>query len=54
LAESEVFKTQPLVVVCASGYRSSVATSYLLNQGWSKALNLKGGMDALKVLTPAG
>lgn len=54
LGELEVFKNQPLVVVCASGYRSSVATSYLLNQGWSKVLNLKGGMDALKVLTPAG
>ncbi len=54
LGELEVFKDVPLIVVCASGYRSSVATSYLLNQGWSNALNLKGGMDALKVLTPVG
>ncbi len=54
LAELEGFKDVPLIVVCASGYRSSVATSYLLNQGWSKVRNLKGGMNDLKVLTPAG
>jgi glyoxylase-like metal-dependent hydrolase (beta-lactamase superfamily II)/rhodanese-related sulfurtransferase len=54
LAELETSKDRPLVVLCAAGNRSSLATSYLLSQGWEKALNLRGGMDALKALVPAG
>jgi rhodanese-related sulfurtransferase len=50
----ETSKDRPLVVLCAAGNRSSLATSYLLSQGWEKALNLRGGMDALKALVPAG
>lgn len=54
LAELEAYKEQPLVVLCAAGNRSSLATSYLLSQGWTKVLNLIGGMDALKALVLAG
>lgn len=48
LAELESYKQTPLVVICASGYRSSTAASYLEKSGWQKVTNLKGGMTALK------
>ncbi|MBN9391462.1 MAG: MBL fold metallo-hydrolase [Chloroflexi bacterium] len=54
LAELEDFREQPLVVVCASGYRSSVATSFLLNQGWTKVKNLKGGMNGYTEFETSG
>ncbi len=50
LGEIEQTRDQLLVVLCAAGNRSSVATSYLENQGWKLARNLKGGMDALNAL----
>ncbi len=54
LSELEANKEKPLVVLCAAGNRSSLATSYLLSQGWTKALNLRGGMEALRALVPVG
>jgi hydroxyacylglutathione hydrolase len=38
----------PLVLVCASGYRSTVAASYLARAGRAEAANLAGGMDAYR------
>lgn len=35
-----------LVIVCKSGYRSSIATSLLLDAGFTRVTDLVGGMDA--------
>lgn len=37
---------KPLVVHCASGYRSSIATSILLNNGFRNVFDLAGGFSA--------
>ncbi len=39
---------QPLAVTCASGYRSSIAASILLQHGFRELFNVTGGMDAWK------
>jgi hydroxyacylglutathione hydrolase len=39
-------KDQPLAVICASGFRSSIATSVLERQGFTKVTNVVGGMTA--------
>ncbi|HSD71166.1 MAG TPA: rhodanese-like domain-containing protein [Thermoanaerobaculia bacterium] len=39
-------KDQPLAVICASGFRSSIATSVLEQQGFTKVTNVVGGMAA--------
>jgi hydroxyacylglutathione hydrolase len=38
-------RTQPIIVHCASGHRSQIATSYLRAQGFTDVINLSGGMD---------
>ena len=38
--------TRPVAVICASGYRSSIATSLLERLGFPKATNVVGGMNA--------
>ena len=38
--------SRPLAVICASGYRSSTATSVLERLGFSRATNVVGGMNA--------
>ncbi len=53
LGDLEQVRDQLLVVMCAAGNRSSVATSYLENQGWKFARNLKGGMEAINNLKVA-
>ncbi|HEX2909825.1 MAG TPA: rhodanese-like domain-containing protein, partial [Chloroflexia bacterium] len=45
LSELEAFKDSLLVVTCAAGYRSSLASSFLTQQGWGYIQNLKGGMN---------
>lgn len=35
-----------LAVICGGGYRSSVASSLLLRQGYTQVLNVAGGMEA--------
>ena len=35
-----------ITAVCGSGYRSSIATSVLLSHGFSRVLNMSGGMGA--------
>lgn len=44
----EVPTGEPLLVVCGSGYRSSVAASVLQANGWDQVTNLLGGMTAWK------
>ena len=39
-------RERPVVVVCAAGYRSSLATSLLKQRGHEHVANLAGGMDA--------
>ena len=37
---------RPVAVICASGYRSSTATSVLERLGFARATNVVGGMNA--------
>jgi hydroxyacylglutathione hydrolase len=37
---------EPLAVICAGGYRSSIATSILEQKGFSRITNVVGGMAA--------
>ena len=43
---SKLDPKQPVVVVCNSAYRSSMATGVLERKGFSKARNLEGGSKA--------
>lgn len=43
---SEVRRGQPLAVICASGYRSSIASSLLLHDGFADVMNVVGGTSA--------
>ena len=42
----ELPKDRPLVMQCHSGSRSSSATMYLLERGWTDVRNLDGGIAA--------
>lgn len=42
----EIPKDQPIVVQCASGYRSSIAASVLESEGFTQVMDLVGGYDA--------
>ena len=44
----ELSRDQPLIVYCASGYRSSIATSLLRRAGYEQVTNLVGGLAAWK------
>ncbi len=46
IGELEKYKSQPLVVVCRSGNRSSSACVSLGKQGFDQAYNLAGGIMA--------
>ena len=46
LGELEKFKSKPVIVVCATGTRSSGATARLKKAGFSEAVSLDGGMAA--------
>lgn len=43
---AELPKNQPLAVICGSGYRSSIAGSFLEGHGFSRVQNVMGGMSA--------
>lgn len=43
LGELDAYKDQPIVVHCRSGARSANAVSFMKAQGFSGAVNLKGG-----------
>jgi rhodanese-related sulfurtransferase len=40
----ELPKDRPLLMLCAAGGRSSSATMYLLQNGWTDVRNVTGGM----------
>ena len=42
----EVEKEKPVVVICASGARSSMVATALANSGYSEVYNFSGGMGA--------
>ena len=42
----ELPKDRPLLMICAAGSRSSSATMYLLQAGWTDVRNITGGMNA--------
>ncbi|MDK9703727.1 MAG: rhodanese-like domain-containing protein [Sulfuritalea sp.] len=46
LSEIEKFKDRPIIVVCASGNRSSSACGRLKKSGFEKVFNLSGGVSA--------
>ena len=41
----EVPKDRPILVMCASGSRSTGVTSHLLRSGWTDVGNVAGGID---------
>lgn len=43
---AELDRSRPIHIVCASGYRSSIATSLLAQQGFAHVVNIVGGMSA--------
>ena len=45
----EVPRNRPIVVFCAAGYRSSMASSLLLREGFSRVAEMTGGMSAWAV-----
>ena len=45
---SEVPKDRPVAVVCGSGYRGSIASSFLKREGYADVANVLGGMTAWK------
>ncbi|OIO73643.1 MAG: rhodanese [Zetaproteobacteria bacterium CG1_02_53_45] len=42
----EIAKDRPVIVVCASGARSSMAATALANAGYDEVYNFSGGMGA--------
>lgn len=48
----EIPRERELVIVCKSGYRSSIATSLLENAGFTRVTDLAGGMDAWSAANP--
>ncbi|MCA9435668.1 MAG: MBL fold metallo-hydrolase [Candidatus Omnitrophica bacterium] len=45
---TEIPKDRPISVVCGSGYRASIASSFLLRNGFDQVSNVMGGMTAWK------
>jgi hydroxyacylglutathione hydrolase len=43
---SEVPKDRPVAVICGSGYRGSIAASFLKSNGYERVANVLGGMSA--------
>ena len=43
---AELNRSRPIHIVCATGYRSSIATSLLEQQGFTRITNIVGGMTA--------
>lgn len=45
---AEIPRDRPIAVICGSGYRGSIAASYLLREGFERVSNVLGGMSAWK------
>jgi rhodanese-related sulfurtransferase len=43
---TELPRNRPLLVMCATGGRSSAATAFLLRNGWTDVANVEGGITA--------
>jgi hydroxyacylglutathione hydrolase len=43
---AEIDRRQPLAIICGSGYRSSIACSMLMREGFSNLSNVAGGTSA--------
>jgi rhodanese-related sulfurtransferase len=50
---TELDASQPTVVYCAGGYRSSIAASCLRHNGFADVSDLLGGYDAWRAARPA-
>lgn len=50
---AEIPRGRPLLVHCASGYRSSIAASLLRQAGWNDVRDVEGGMNALALAPDA-
>jgi rhodanese-related sulfurtransferase len=44
--EHDLPQDRPLIVICHTGRRSLLATQHLRRLGWSRAINLRGGVEA--------
>jgi hydroxyacylglutathione hydrolase len=44
----EVPKDKPVAVICGSGYRATIASSFLQREGYQEVANVMGGMSAWK------
>lgn len=47
---AEVPRSKPVAVICASGYRASIAASFLKREGFAEVTNVVGGMSAWKAV----
>jgi hydroxyacylglutathione hydrolase len=45
---ADVPRDKPVAVVCGSGYRASIAASFLKREGYEDVSNVMGGMTAWK------
>jgi hydroxyacylglutathione hydrolase len=45
---ADIPKDRPIAVICGSGYRGSIAASFLQSQGYDDVANVLGGMSAWK------
>lgn len=45
---AEVPQSKPVAVICGSGYRASIAASFLKREGYAEVSNVVGGMSAWK------
>lgn len=45
---NEIDRTKPVAVVCQSGGRSASAASLLVKSGFSRVVNISGGMSAVR------
>ena len=50
---AEIPRDRPVVLHCAGGYRSSVASSLLRREGWADVSDLLGGFGAWAATVPA-
>lgn len=44
----EVPKDKPVAVICGSGYRATIASSFLQREGYENVANVMGGMSTWK------
>ncbi len=47
---TELDPSQPVVCICHHGVRSAQVVAFLQHNGWARAYNLRGGIDAWSTL----